>query len=108
MLPDTEGARPYANVDNRLEVVDRDGHAYEVALAIPTAWFTLARDHLQIGREETVTLSIEWVGQHYLFSALTSTDKLIDLWAYTPARLPAWLTEPEYRLGHHPSAYRQA
>ncbi len=108
LLPDPEGPRPYANVDNRLEVISRDGQTYEVAVAVPTALFTLMRDVLKITREEHVTLSIEFEDRWFLFSALTDTDRLFDLWYYTPATLPAWLRDPAYALGAGATAYRQA
>ena len=107
LLPDPEGPRPYANVDNRLEVISRYGETYEVALAVPTAFFTLMRDTLKITPEERVTLAVEFEDRGYLFSALTDTDRLFDLWYYTPSMLPAWLKDPAYTLGAHATAYRQ-
>lgn len=107
LLPDPEGPRLYANVDNRLEIVDAKGRAHEVALAVPTAFFTLARDVLKITREEHVTLAIEPIYKSYVFSALTDTDRLFDLWSYTPSKLPDWMREDAYRLGRHVTAYRQ-
>lgn len=110
LLPDVEGVRPYANVDNRLEVT-LHRETFDVALAVPTAWFTLARDHLKISREEQITLAIDALGgervRWYVFSALSSAERLFDLWLYTPRTLPAWLLEPAYRLGPGASAYHQ-
>jgi len=110
LLPDVEGVRSYANVNNRLEVNLRGGaETYDVALAVPTAWFTLARDHLKISREEQITLAIDALGKErirwYIFSAMSSADRLFDLWLYTPSTLPAWIMEPAYRLGPGATAY---
>lgn len=108
LLPDPEGPRFYANVDNRLEVIAQDGSTHEVALAVPTAWFTLARDVLNVTREESVSLAIEYHTRWFIFSALTDTNRLFDLWAYTAGNLPSWLSEEPYRLGGAASAYRQS
>lgn len=107
LLPDPEGPRLYANVDNRLEVILKNRDAYYVALAIPTAWFTLARDELKIEPGEQVMLSVEFVERWYMFSALTDTNRLFDLWVYTQGALPDWIVEEPYRLDAARSAYRQ-
>lgn len=107
LLPDLDGVRPYANVSNRMEVMDQRGRIYHVALAVPTGFFTLARDVLDIAITESVDLGIAAEGRYFVFTAVIDTNRLFDLWYYTPATLPDWITDTAYRLGHKDAVYKR-
>lgn len=99
LLPDAQGARFYANVDNRLEVTMR-GKSFMVAVAVPTELFTYMREVARVGPRSSVLLAIDQVGAEgdfFLYSMMCG-DKLHDLWVYTAAGFPAWMRDPAYHL----------
>lgn len=90
LLPDTKGPRQYGNVSNILDCALEEGN-HRVCLAVPTQLFVLMQQTLHIPPESRVTLSIDQVGEVYLFSLLHEPDQLIDLWSYTRTTLPVWI-----------------
>lgn len=104
ILPDLNGHRMYANVDNRLEVaLDEGNTTFGVALAVPTGLFTLMRDVMKVPIGETVKLSIDEVivgedaQKEYVFSLMWG-DNLYDLWKYSRGSVPSWIFDKEFRL----------
>lgn len=102
LLPDLNGPRMYANVDNRLEVaLDNGETTYIVPLAVPTGLFTLMRGVMKIPIGETVRLSIDELAEgedvSYVFSLMCG-DSLYDLWRYSRGSVPQWILGKEYRL----------
>lgn len=98
LLPDSAGARFYANVDNRLEVATaRD--AWTIPVAVPTELFTFMREVAKVPPEETVTLGLDETedGEHYVFSMLAG-DNLYDLWHWSRRSIPGWLLSRDHRL----------
>lgn len=94
LLPDKIGVRMYGNVSNLLEVVQGE-RIHHVALAVPTGLFVLMQDVLKIPPEDSVTLSIDQVGERHVFSLLHGTS-LIDLWTFSASSIPAWIQGTEY------------
>jgi hypothetical protein len=97
LVPDTQGARMYANVDNRVEVCVEDDFWF-VVVAVPTGIFTLMRDVFKVHREELIRLSIDQDGERYVFSMTRGDHDLIDLWDYSEGSIPRWIFSKEYRL----------
>lgn len=100
LLPDSQGARYYANVDNRMEILAGNANYY-VAVAVPTGLFTLMKDVFKIPQSAgTVKLSIDQVQERYVFSLFYEgyADMLVDLWDYSRLSLPAWILDRGYRL----------
>lgn len=97
LLPDEKGVRFYANVDNRMEVLARNTNYY-VAVAVPTGLFTLMADVFKVPLEEEVRLSMDEVGDRFVFSIFYGSDNLVDLWDYSRKTLPAWILTKQYRL----------
>lgn len=97
LMPDRQGPRFYANVNNCMELALSSG-MYHVAVEVPTGLFTLMKDVFKVPRDAEVSLSIDEVQAtptRYVFS-ITWRDQIRDLWEYT--KLPAWLCAEEYRL----------
>ena len=90
LKPDPAGPRMYANVSNLLEVT-QDQQSYHVAVAVPTGLFLLMQQVLQVQTHETVHLSIDKVGERFVFAVMIGEDRLIDLWDYSENSLPAWI-----------------
>lgn len=97
---DIYGARWYANVDNRLEVTQRDRPSFQVPIAVPSVLFTLFAQHLRIARDDKVYLSLDEVDDDkFVFSALYANEtKLADLWPIPRKALPGFVLNPKYRL----------
>jgi hypothetical protein len=95
LLPDLQGRRWYANVDNLLEVSNGEAVHY-VALAVPTGLFTLMKDVLKVTPEERVSLALDRVEDRWYFSLMRGEEKLYDLWSYADSTLPKWVLAEEY------------
>lgn len=96
LLPDQQGHRRYANVDNLLEFATRD----EIATApvqVPASLFVLMKDVLRIKPESSVSLAVDEVEHdeevRYVFSLFVDDRDVYDLWDYSPNSLPAWLLD---------------
>jgi len=96
LAPDRAGARYYANVDNRMEVL-AGGEQYRVAVAVPTGLFTILRGVFNVPLTEDVHLAIDEVGERFVFSIMYG-DELRDLWDYSPLSLPTWILGKSYRV----------
>lgn len=97
LVPDPQGVRMYANLENRLEIA-LTSSSHTVAVALPTGLFHLMKDVLKVPPEDQVTLYIDQVGEKYVFGLLQGSSTLVDLWEYTLKTLPAWILEKEYRI----------
>lgn len=97
---DPYGARRYANVDNRMEVTQRDRPAFHVPIAVPTELFTLFAQHLDIARDDPVSLSLDEVeDDNFVFSVLYANEtKLADLWSIPRKMLPGFVLNSKYRV----------
>ena len=98
LLPDLQGHRPYANVDNLLEV-SRGSYVHYVALAVPTGLFTLMKDVLKVSPDEKVSLSLDHLSEEgrWVFSLMRGEDKLYDLWSYSENSVPPWVFSDDYK-----------
>lgn len=100
LLPDSKGARMYANVSNTLEVT-QGSYSWAVAVAVPSMLFTFFKDVARVTPEQQVTLSLDLEGTYFLFSAMVMGEgrtDLIDLWAYPAKAAPAWILDPDYAI----------
>lgn len=95
LVPDRQGHRWYGNVDNLLQIT-RGGREHSVYVAVPTMLFPLMKEALRIAPDEAVTLSVDQLGEYYVFSLLAG-DRLFDLWCYSEKGLPPWLLSRDYR-----------
>lgn len=95
LTPDTAGERNYGNISNRMEVTER-GRTYYVLVAVPTCLFTFMAQVAGIKPSQEVTLSLEKLGDYFVFSLMTDTS-LYDLWSYPGDSIPGWLTNRNYR-----------
>ena len=96
LLPDSLGARYYANVSNALEVAI-GSRVYAVPLAIPSELFTLFREVCKFNKDVEITLALDLIDERYIFSA-TQGASIFDLWSYSERSLPGWITNSAYRL----------
>lgn len=96
LLPDPQGHRLYANVDNLLEIATQEGLA-TAPVQVPASLFVLMKDVLRVKPESSVSLAVDEVEQgedvRYVFSLLVDDQQIYDLWDYSPNSLPAWLLE---------------
>lgn len=105
LIPDPEGARHYANVDNAMHVTLADSHySFKVAVVVPTGMFTLMKEAFKIPVGSKMYLAIDEFKEDkrnststFLFS-LQDDERLYDLWAYTEKTLPSWIMDEKYRL----------
>lgn len=97
---DRQGARWYANIDNRLEVSQRERPAFHVPIAVPSVLFTLCLETLKVARDDTVSLSLDEVEpDKFVFSLVYAQDtKIADLWTLSRKALPGFLLNRKYRL----------
>lgn len=89
-------------MSNALEVV-RGRSVVRVAAVVNSTLFTLMREVFKIDPSAECSLSLDQVGDHYVFSLYASAvgdrgEHLYDLWSYTPKTLPAWLLDRNFHL----------
>lgn len=96
LVPDSAGARFYANVNNALEVAIGN-RIHAVPLAVPTELFTLFRGVCRFNKDVEITLALDLIDERFIFSA-TQGATIFDLWTYSELSLPGWIMNPAYRL----------
>lgn len=87
---DPQGARFYANVDNRIARRYANGRQKEVPVVVPTAFFTMMREVFKVDPTEEVLLYLVPDEQYYVFGMAwgEKATNVADLWYYTANGLP--------------------
>ncbi len=94
LVPDAQGPRLYANVDNQLlreYAADKRRAQRQVPIVIPASLFTLMKEALKIDPSESVTLYLVDDGDYFVFGLAWGTHGVADLWSYTATSLPVFL-----------------
>ncbi len=102
LLPDPKGERNYANVSNILEIV-RGRYFLRAPVVVNAELFTLMREVFKVPVESACSLSMDLVGQFYVFSLYAGETvgwgpNLYDLWSYPASSPPGWLLQRQFHL----------
>ena len=98
LLPDAQGARHYANVDNRVDYMlgYPVGQSFPRPVAVPTGLFTLMKQVFKIEPHEQVTMYLhEYQPDRFVFGIDwgDGDHDFADLWTYTWETLPGMFKE---------------